>query len=92
MKKELMILVILLVIVGCNPVTDVEDKETLEQQTQTEQTQQEQAKTEQTLETTLNDFQIKACTSAHEYNTCYKLADLGIVSSEKCCSELSKCC
>lgn len=40
----------------------------------------------------LNDFQITACDSAHKYNTCDRLPDLGLVTNEKCCKALKECC
>jgi hypothetical protein len=40
----------------------------------------------------LSVFSVRACVSADESKTCYKLESLGLVSEEECCSSLSKCC
>jgi PBP1b-binding outer membrane lipoprotein LpoB len=43
-------------------------------------------------ESNLNELQKQACNTASKYNTCDKLQDIDIVTKEKCCKELSKCC
>lgn len=40
----------------------------------------------------LNQLQVTACNAASANNNCGKLADLGLVSEEECCSALGKCC
>ncbi len=40
----------------------------------------------------LTEIQEATCDSASRHNRCNQLEDLGIVTAELCCSELSKCC
>ncbi len=40
----------------------------------------------------LTDFQIAACTSAHEHETCSELEALPLVTEEECCDEMKLCC
>jgi hypothetical protein len=40
----------------------------------------------------LSELQVAACESAASNDNCDRLAELGIVSSAECCSEVSLCC
>ena len=40
----------------------------------------------------LGEFQETACESADKYETCHKLEELGLVTKEKCCERINKCC
>ena len=49
--------------------------------------------TTQPTGTGLSEFQISACNTADEAGTCHtKLPELGVISPEKCCEHLKKCC
>ncbi|MFH1331852.1 MAG: hypothetical protein ABIH63_01035 [archaeon] len=48
--------------------------------------------TNQTSNNTLSEIQQASCQYAAENNNCDKLADLGIVTKEQCCSIMSFCC
>ena len=77
MKKLAIILLIFVIFIfGCKNVSDAK----------TGLNQKKAAKS-------LSDIQVTACNTAHEAGTCdTRLAELGIVLKEDCCSILGKCC
>ena len=43
-------------------------------------------------DSSLNEFQQRACYSAQKAENCGALAELELVTKEECCNELKKCC
>ncbi len=83
MKKEAIILVLLLLVIsGC--ASNTEEKGT--------DSNKEIAESGKQTSSNLDDFQTAACEAAQENNRCNELPDLGLVTAEECCKELNKCC